>query len=151
MRKAAKYWALRSRTEFQPAMTTTGVRKVVSMISGIEKPSTPRKYSTLNAVIHGIRSTNCMSAVEASNPVHSGTLMTKVATETARVPTSGRGHPPRPAPPCGSSRGRRARDDRQPDQHAQHLHGSVTLPDGPATATAATPSSVARPMIIAKA
>ncbi len=75
------------------------------MMSGIEKPSTPRKYSTRNISIHGTRSTNCIAAVLVSKPVASGTLTTNVTMETASAsqrsmrfspsPTASTARPPR--------------------------------------------------------
>ena len=69
----------------QPAITINGVRNVVSNMSGIEKPSTPRKYSTLKALIHGMRSTNCIAAVDASKFVYKERLIMNVKTEIARA------------------------------------------------------------------
>jgi len=42
IRKAAMYWATRFWITSQPAITTSTVEKVVSRISGMAMPSTPR-------------------------------------------------------------------------------------------------------------
>jgi hypothetical protein len=63
----------------QPAITIRTVVNVVSSISGIAMPSTPRWYSEFNIGIQGVRSTNCMSALPALKCVYSGMLATKVA------------------------------------------------------------------------
>src|SRR5688572_25578427 len=69
----------------QLAITTSGVMKVVSRISGIAMPSTPSEYDECSDGIQSRCSVNCINGVEVSKYTHRSVEMPNVAAVVSRA------------------------------------------------------------------